>query len=162
MKKIAYVFVDDFGHPKDKILPVIHKIFDYKVWHVCVMDDINSICYMPAAPDLIVTFKVGNSGIVDDEPSWYDSSTFTYQWMRWIREQGCGLLIIHAGLCFIPQDHPVVTQGTKGYFLGHPASDRLRFELAENCTHPIMDGVENFVLDSDEHFQIAGDRKSVV
>ncbi len=154
MKKTAYVFVDDFGHPKDKILPIIPEIFDFEKWHVCVMDDIRHICCMPTAPDLIASFKVGNSGIIDDEPSWYESSAFTYQWMRWVRENGCGLLIVHAGLCFIPRDHPVITEGVKGYFLGHPDPCPIRVEPVEGCSHPIMEGVVPFEIGKDEHFQI--------
>ena len=118
MKKNAYVFVNDFGHPEDKFIPIVPMIFNYENWHVCIMDSIESISLMANAPDLIVSFKMGNSDIVDDKPSWYETSAFTYQWMRWVREEGCGLLLIHSGLPGIPLDHPVMIYGARGYFAG--------------------------------------------
>lgn len=156
MKKTAYVFTDDFGHPKSTILPLLPKIFDYGKWHVCAMDSIEDICLMPTAPDLIVTFQVGNRGIIDNQPSWYESSPFTYQWMRWVREDGCGLLIIHGGLCFIPADHPVIIHGTIGHFSGHPAACPVHIEPIMGKNHPITDGITPFDIESDEHFQIDG------
>ena len=156
MKKIAYVFVDDFGHPKDKFIPIVPMLFDYNDWHVCVMDSIDSICLMANAPDLIVSFKMGNSDIVMDKPSWYETSAFTYQWMRWVREEGCGLLLIHSGLPGIPLDHPVMTEGARGFFAGHKQLGPFRFEPVEGCTHPIIQGVEAFDDPHDEHFEIGG------
>lgn len=156
VKKIAYVFVDDFGHPKDKFIPIVPMIFNYDEWHVCVMDSIESICLMPNAPDLIVNFKMGNSDIIMDKPSWYETSAFTYQWMRWVREDGCGLLLIHSGLPGIPLDHPVMTEGARGYFAGHKALGPMKVVPVEDCKHPIVDGVEPFDISCDEHFEIGG------
>ena len=156
MKKTAYVFTGDFGHPKDTIIPIISKIFDDKQWHVCVMDSIEDICFMSCAPDLLVSFQVGNSGITDHKPSWYESSPFTYQWIKWIREDGCGLLIVHGGLCFIPQDHPVITRGTIGYFNGHPQACSVHVVPVSNLHHPVTEGIGSFDLELDEHFQIKG------
>ena len=155
MKRIAYVFVDDFGHPKDTILPLIPQIFDYDKWHVCVMDSIDSICLMPTAPDLIVPMKLPNSTMIEDKPNWYESSFFTYQWMRWVREDGCGLFVVHAGFPFIPKDHPV-SQGLIGRFVMHPAICPLRFEPVAGCKHPILEGVEGFEVCADEHFKVEG------
>ena len=162
MKKIAYVFVHDHGHPKDKILPIIPQIFDYEKWHVCVMDGIDSICMMPTAPDLIVTFKMANSGLMEDEPNWYESSPFTYQWMKWVRENKTGILVVHAGLCFIPEEHPLMTLGIKGRFTGHPAICPIHFEPVEGINHPILDGISSFTDEADEHFQITGLDENVV
>lgn len=162
MKRTAYVFVHDHGHPKEKILPIIPMMFDYDKWHVCVMDSIDSICMMTDAPDLIVTFKMANSGLMDDEPNWYETSPFTYQWMKWVKENGTGLLVVHAGICFIPQEHPVMLLGVKGRFTGHPAMCPIHFEPVEGCTHPILEGIKPFTDDVDEHFQIADFKENEV
>lgn len=155
VKKNAYVFVDDFGHPKDKFIPIVPLIFDYDEWHVCVMDGVDSICLMANAPDLIVSFKMGNSGIVYDRPSWYETSAFTYQWMRWVREEGMGLLLIHSGLPGIPPDHPVMLEGARGYFAGHKQLGPMHVE-PEPVDHPIVRGVQAFDTPVDEHFEIGG------
>lgn len=154
MKKNAYVFVNDFGHPEDKFIPIVPMIFNYENWHVCIMDSIESISLMANAPDLIVSFKMGNSDIVDDKPSWYETSAFTYQWMRWVREEGCGLLLIHSGLPGIPLDHPVMIYGARGYFAGHKSLGPLRVEPVAGLDHPIINGVKEFSVPVDEHFEI--------
>ena len=153
MKKIAYVFVDDFGHPGNTILPTIEKIFDRNEWHVVVMNGIDSIVNVSGAPDLLVNYKLGASAVIDDLPCWYETSPFTYQWMKWVKE-GMGLLVIHAGLTFIPADHPVVTEGTYGRFAGHPAIAPLSVKMMRETKHPISEGVDDFDEDEDEHFQI--------
>jgi len=156
MKHTALVFVDDFGHPKETILPVIEKVFDCSKWQVCVMDSVESILSVMNPPDLIVTFKLGISGIVEDRPSWYENNPFTYQWIKWVKECGMGLLVVHSGLCFIPKDHPVVTAGVYGSFAGHPAMGPLKVEILKETNHPIIEGVEDFEELVDEHFQIEG------
>lgn len=155
MKKTAYVFLDDFGHPKSTILPVLDEIFDYDNWNVVAMDSVHPIVEMLGAPDLIVTFKNSISEIPEDKGNWYEEP-FTYQWPKFVNDEGAGLLVVHAGFAFIPKDHPVITEVMHGYFAGHPPMAPLEVKIAENCDHPIIRGVEGFTSLLDEHFQVEG------
>lgn len=164
MKKTAYVFVDDFGHPKSTILPVLDEIFDYNCWNVIAMDSVYPIVEMLNAPDLIVTFKNSISDIPEDKGNWYENE-FTYQWPKFVNDQGCSLLVVHAGFAFIPKEHPVITDIMQGYFNGHPPLSSLEVKIAEDCAHPIVRGVEGFTSLLDEHFQVEGldgDRTTVL
>ncbi len=151
-KKVAYVFVDDFGHPKSTILPVIPFMFDYNKWHVVVMDDAKPIYLMANAPDLIMSMKLANAGAMDDAPSWYENS-LTHRWIDFVEKEGCGLFIMHAGFPFIPADHPILKRLIHGHFKTHPAYQPIDVEII-NHEHPIMKGVENFQTIDDEHFQV--------
>ncbi len=155
MKRNAFILCHDFGHPESTILPVIDQIFDFEQWNVCVMDSVDPIVEMLDGPDLIVTFKNSISEIPEDRGNWYEKA-FTYQWPRFVKEEGCSLLVVHAGFAFIPEDHPVVTEVIRGRFKGHPPMAELRYEPVESCGHPMMEGVGPFVSPLDEHFQVEG------
>lgn len=155
MKKSALVLIDDFGHPKSTILPVVEQIFDRNDWNVCVMDRVDQIEDMLSAPDLIVSFKNSISEAPRDGENWYQKS-FTYKWADFVNNDGCGLLIVHAGFAFIPKEHPVITEAVHGYFMGHPPLSAITVEPVEGCGHPIMEGVSGFTSLLDEHFQVGG------
>lgn len=155
MKKSALVFVDDFGHPKSTILPVVEQIFDKGGWNVCVVDRIDQIVDIVSAPDLIVSFKNSISEAPRGGRNWYQEA-FTYKWPNFVNRDGCGLLIVHAGFAFIPKEHPVITEVMHGYFMGHPPLSAITIEPVADCKHPIMEGVTGFVSLMDEHFQVGG------
>lgn len=171
MKKIAYVIVDDFMHPARRVMPVIHKMFNRNLWHVCVLSGLDSICSFKGSPDLIVNFKDGQENWRMETPNWYECQ-FAYQFSSFVKKNGCGYLAVHSGLEHIPSHHPVrnellmgsvdVEEGKPPFFgnMLFPAPGANPFGCFSDVTfvpegeHPILKDVKEFTI-RDEQYRIA-------
>ena len=151
--KTVWFLAGDYWHPAQTVSPLADKLFDREQWNVLLTENPRELLAMEDAPDLIVSIKdpIENNQI--PTPAWCDAA-----WMdrlfACVREQGTGLLLIHAALADLKSDHPMVSEVAHAMFLGHPAHCPLTLRSVRE--HAIVSGVPAFTFpDNDEHYMMS-------
>ncbi len=172
MKKTAYVIADDLLHPIKRYLPQMRKYFNFDEWHVTILTELDSICIMSNAPDLIVSMKDGQTNWRQATPYWYDTPV-SYKFADFVKKEGCGYVAIHSGLDNIPDYHPIKTNVLQAAVNNEPGKfhfwqnmlfgkinapnafacfDDITFK-PEKIDHPILKGVPEFTI-RDEQYKV--------
>ena len=151
MKKTVLVLLDDYWHRRETIEPALPLLFPQDMWDVEVAQDPDALPARNPSPDLFVSFKdvIENDQI--PTPIWCDDA-WTAVLDRYIREEGMGFLAIHCGIADIPRDDLITTQILRAFFLGHPRPCPVTVTPVPG--HPITEGVEEFLIPMDEHYQM--------
>ena len=151
MKKTVLVLLDDYWHRRESIEPMLPQLFPAEAWEVRVEQDPATLQHCEKAPDLFVSFKdvIENDQI--PTPIWCDDA-WTADLAAKIRDEGMGFLAIHCGIADIPRDHFLTTQILRAYFITHPAPCPVTVTPVPG--HPITEGISEFTLPIDEHYQM--------
>ena len=152
MKTVLFL-IGDYWHPAQTVRPLAEKLFPDGAWNVLLTESPKTLLTLDEAPDLIVSLKdpIENNQI--PTPAWCDGP-----WMDAlltdIREHGTGLLLVHAALADLKDDHPMVREIAQAVFTGHPKPCPVTF--AGIREHAILDGVSTFTFpEDDEHYMMS-------
>ena len=169
MKKLAFVFMDDFIHSSKQILPFLPGYFDYSKWQVCVLKNWDSVC-MTTAPDVIVNFRDAQFNWRQETDNFYESD-ISCQIAQFVLREGCGYVAAHAGTSMIPRDHPLRTQVLKGSAVSYkgnlmenlladkglpgasPFNAFADVTFVPEGEHPILEGISEFTV-RDEQYRV--------
>lgn len=151
MKKEVLVLLNDYWHRRESIEPVLPSLFPADVWNVTVSQNPDALTRCEKAPDLFVSFKdvIENDQI--PTPLWCDDD-WTADLTKKIRDEGMGFLAVHCGIADIPREHFITTHILRAFFLGHPRPCPVAFTPVPG--HPITEGISEFTLPVDEHYQM--------
>ena len=174
MKKQVFVLIGDLLHPEKRMKDLIGKYFNNEKYQVCVLRNLDEICMISGAPDLIVNFKDARDNWRQDTPNHYDEYFMT-QIGHYVNVEGCGYIAVHAGCQNVPKEHPIrvnVLQGGADIPDGGNQFDlNLLYRKTEGASpfgtftdvtfvpvvdHPVVKGIEPFTI-RDEQMEITID-----
>lgn len=143
---------DDFYHPGEVVSRGLQYLSGYGHTVDTVTDKTAIKPETLGAYDAVVIAK-GNRLTKDNEP-WFEPGVPVDEdgYRRYI-EAGGALLMLHSGTTFRRESCPKMTALMGLRFLGHPAQCPVRVHVADPA-HPIAEGVEDFTLEADEHYQL--------
>jgi len=105
--------------------------------------------------DVTVIAKGNALNGANHEAPWFEEGV-TYvgpEGYKRYTEEGGGVLILHAGATFQPEECPAMTEFIGVRFVTHPRQCPVEFHV-KDAAHPIMEGVSDFTFPQDEHYQI--------
>ena len=150
--KTVFFLTGDFWHHTETIQPLVSKLFPEDEWDTLFTEDPTELLLMEKTPDLIVSFKDPIENDQIPTPVWCDPE-WTYTLFRYVKENGTGVLLVHAALTDLDKNHPIITEMIQSMFTGHPAQCPVSF--TPWSSHPILKGVSAFTFpENDEHYMM--------
>ena len=160
MKKTAFFLVGDYWHHGDTIKPLQDILFPQEEWEVVFTEKPEDLLEMNSAPDLIISFKDPIENDQIPTPIWCDEKWTEYL-LNCIRENGTGVLFVHAAVTDLNEKHPIVKDLIQSVFTGHPSPCRVSFMPIKD--HIILKGIDVFTFpENDEHYMMSMVGKSDV
>ena len=151
MKTVLFL-VGDYWHHSETIEPLKNILFDEKDWEVVFTEEPVKLMEMKDAPDLIISFKDPIENDQIPTPVWCDES-WTNRLFECVRDKGTGLILAHAAVTDLEEDHPIVKEMIQGVFTGHPQQCPVTFKPVRE--HEILEGIGEFILpENDEHYMM--------
>lgn len=151
MKK-AFFLVGDYWHHKETIEPLKNILYPETDWEVIFTERPEILMELNEAPDLIISFKDPIENDQIPTPVWCDEA-WTNRLFEYVRDRGTGLLLVHAALTDMDEDHPIVRDMVQGMFKGHPQQCPVTFKPVRE--HEILEGIDEFILpENDEHYMM--------
>ncbi len=148
MKKALFL-TGDYWHHADTIEPLTDILFDKEHWQVTFTEDpkelLNSTSW-----DLILSFKDPIENDQIPTPIWCDEE-WTPTMLKMVKENGTGLMLVHAAVTDLEPTHPIVGEIIQSLFITHPEQCPVSFK--PTASHPITEGVAEFTFPgNDEHY----------
>lgn len=149
MKKALFL-TGDYWHHADTIRPLADVLLDPAVWQVVFTEDPATLLNTDQHFDLIISFKDPIENDQIPTPIWCDAE-WTEDLMASVRENGTGLLLVHAAVTDLPEDHPIVQEMIQSIFINHPDQCPISVKMVKD--HCITKGVKDFTFpENDEHY----------
>jgi len=152
MKKTAFFLVGDYWHHRDTIEPLQDILCPKEEWEVIFTEKPEDLLEINSAPDLIISFKDPIENDQIPTPIWCDEK-WTECLFNSIYENGTGVLLAHAAITDLDEEHPIVKDLIQSVFVGHPKACRVSFMPIKD--HIILKGIDVFTFpENDEHYMM--------
>ena len=152
MKKTALFLVGDYWHHKESMEPLRELIFPENEWRVVFTEDPKDFLEMMQAPEIIISFKDPIENDQIPTPVWCDEE-WTEKLFDCVRKKGTGVILAHAAVTDLEEDHPIVKDMIQASFIGHPRPCPVTFSPIK--VHEILQGVSEFTFpEYDEHYMM--------
>ena len=148
MKKVLFL-VGDYWHHANSIEPLVDVLFDKETWQVTFTEDPKELLKAQTW-DLILSFKDPIENDQIPTPVWCDDE-WTPHMMKLVKEDGTGLMLMHAATTDMAPEHPIVAEMIQSLFITHPEQCPVTFSPI--VSHPVTEGISEFTFpENDEHY----------